>query len=70
MISSKLAHLLRTFSAVPTPCFLTGSYRVANTEAGLTGVAWQPYQASLPWTLLPGLGCHTVYVQYRDAAGN
>jgi sugar lactone lactonase YvrE len=42
---------------------------VSNTNSCATGT-WQPLQASLSWTLLPGLGNRTVYVCYRDAAGN
>jgi hypothetical protein len=42
---------------------------VSNTNSCATGT-WQSLQTSLSWTLLPGLGRHTVYVCYRDAAGN
>jgi hypothetical protein len=41
-----------------------------SNDSGFSGAVWQPFQASLSWTLLPGLGSHTVYVRYRDAAGN
>jgi hypothetical protein len=42
---------------------------VSNTNSCATGT-WQPLQTSLSWTLLPGLGKRTVYVCYRDLAGN
>ena len=32
--------------------------------------AWRPYAASASWRLTSGAGKKTVYVQYKDAAGN
>lgn len=31
---------------------------------------WQPFAASLPWTLAPTTGFTSVHAQFRDAAGN
>jgi hypothetical protein len=41
-----------------------------SNDSGFSGAVWQPFKASMSWTLLPGLGSHTVYARYRDAAGN
>ncbi len=43
--------------------------QVSNSSS-FTGAVWQPYQTSLPWTMLAGSGAHTVYACFRDAAGN
>jgi hypothetical protein len=32
--------------------------------------AWEPFVASRAWVLPPEHGEHTIWVQYRDAAGN
>ena len=32
--------------------------------------AWEPYQATAPWTLADGLGTKKVYAQFMDGAGN
>jgi hypothetical protein len=37
---------------------------------GTTWSTWRAAQAALPWTTDPGDGAHTVYLQFRDAAGN
>ena len=37
---------------------------------GSTWSSWQPFAASESWTLAAGDGSKTVYVQYRDNAGN
>ncbi len=47
--------------------------RSALEEArGLLGTwgAWQAFSASKAWTLTSGAGTKTVWVQYRDKAGN
>jgi hypothetical protein len=41
-----------------------------SNDAAFSGAAWQPYATSLPWSLQPGGGTHTVYVRYRDGVGN
>jgi hypothetical protein len=43
--------------------------RLGN-DSGFSGSSWQPYTTSLPWVLLPGDGSKTVWVQFKDAAGN
>ncbi|MBU0494991.1 MAG: CAP domain-containing protein [Chloroflexi bacterium] len=42
--------------------------KVSNDPC-LTGAAWEPYAAHRTWTLAPGTGWRTVYVQTRDAVG-
>jgi len=37
---------------------------------GITWSGWEPYNTSKSWTLASGTGTKTVYVKYRDAAGN
>ena len=44
------------------------SMRIKN--AGGNWSAWQPYATSKKWKLSRGAGKKTVYVQYRDIAGN
>lgn len=47
------------------------SMRISNTYADLSSQPWRTYYAgSQSWTLLDGDGPKTVYIQYRDAAGN
>jgi uncharacterized protein YegL len=43
--------------------------RVGN-DSRLDGALWQPYVATMPWVLEPEDGVATVYVEYRDGAGN
>jgi uncharacterized protein YkwD len=43
--------------------------RVSN-RADLADAAWEPFAPSKAWTLLPGDGLRTVYVQLKDAAGH
>jgi hypothetical protein len=42
--------------------------RIQN--AGGSWTAWQPYTTSKDWKLTRGSGKKTVYVNYRDGAGN
>ena len=40
-------------------------------DGSFTGAGWQPLAKSLPWTVSPGAdGFATVFVKFRDAAGN
>jgi hypothetical protein len=41
-----------------------------SNQPGLPGASWQSYTDTFGWNLLPGNGLKTVYVQYRDLAGN
>ena len=59
---------LRLNATDPTPGSGVASMRLMN--AGGTWTAWQPYAESKGWKLTRGAGKKTVYVQYRDAAGN
>ncbi|MFN8077085.1 MAG: VWA domain-containing protein [Kineosporiaceae bacterium] len=43
--------------------------RVSN-RPDFSGASWQAFARSLPWTLPATPGTATVYVQFRDAAGN
>jgi len=42
---------------------------IAN-DSSFGGAAWTTYTASLIWTLTAGEGVKTVYVRFRDRAGN
>lgn len=52
----------------PSSGFPSKSMRLKN--AGGSWTAWQPQTASKDWKLTRGVGKKTVYVQYRDVAGN
>ena len=44
---------------------------MVSNRGDFAGATWQPFADSLPWTLAPnGDGFATVFVKYRDAAGN
>jgi len=47
----------------------TTSVLISNTS-DFTGVSPTAYAASIPWALTPGNEMKTVYVKFRDAAGN
>jgi hypothetical protein len=40
-----------------------------NNEPNFESLPWQPWEPLIPWTLPDTPGEHTVYVQFRDAAG-
>ncbi|MEE8392280.1 MAG: CAP domain-containing protein [Anaerolineae bacterium] len=40
-----------------------------NNEPNFENLPWQPWEQLVPWTLPDTPGEHTVYVQFRDAAG-
>jgi uncharacterized protein YkwD len=42
--------------------------RISN-EPGFPSAVWQPWAATIGWTLAPGAGLKTIYVQFRDAQG-
>ena len=42
--------------------------RFANS--GGIASAWEPYQSTKAWTLTSGTGTKTVWVQFKDKAGN
>ena len=52
----------------PAPASGVASMRFKN--GGRAWSSWRPYATSSPWTLTAGAGAKTVYVQYRDRAGN
>jgi hypothetical protein len=44
---------------------------MVSNNGSFEGAAWQPFAKTLPWTLAPGAdGFATVYVKFRDLAGN
>jgi hypothetical protein len=44
--------------------------RIRNTQSGLSSATWEAYSTTKAWSLSSGQGTKTVYVQYRDGAGN
>ena len=48
----------------------TGVSQMRIRNAGSAWPEWQPYAAQKSWTLPAGKGTKTVYVQFRDGAGN
>ena len=48
----------------------SGVTEARMSNDGTTWSAWTPVKASLPWTIEPVEGAHTVFAQFRDAAGN
>jgi hypothetical protein len=42
---------------------------ISNIAYGSAGL-WEPYSTSRQWTVTPGKGIKTIYVQFRDEAGN
>ena len=44
--------------------------RISNTQSGLSSATWEAYSTTKAWSLSSGKGTKTVYVQYRDGAGN
>lgn len=60
-----------TLSATdPSPGSGVTEMRISNTQSGLSSAPWETYRTSKAWTLTSGTGTKTVYVQYRDGAGN
>jgi predicted GH43/DUF377 family glycosyl hydrolase len=43
--------------------------RVSN-DPDLTGIDWKPYAQVMDWQLTEGDGLKTIYVEFRDSAGN
>jgi Mg-chelatase subunit ChlD len=41
-----------------------------SNSGDMAGGAWEPYAPTKPWTLAQASGLATVFVKYRDAAGN
>jgi hypothetical protein len=52
----------------PTPSSGVDSVRIKN--AGGAWTSWKPYSQKKDWKLARGEGKKTIYVQYKDAAGN
>jgi hypothetical protein len=67
--SSRLVTL--TLSATdPSPGSGVTQMRISNTQSGLSSASWEDYSTTKPWPLTSGKGTKTVYVRYRDGAGN
>jgi uncharacterized membrane protein len=55
----------------PTNAHASGvTEMMLSNEGSLAGAVWEPYQTSKPWRLASQNDLATVYVKYRDAAGN
>jgi len=59
-----------TLSASDTGSGMGTGAQMRFSADNITWSAAEPYAASKPWTLTSGDGVKTVYVRYRDAAGN
>ena len=53
----------------PSPASGVADMRFRNGGT-TTWSSWEAYSTSKSWTLTSGAGTKTVYVQYRDRAGN
>jgi hypothetical protein len=68
---TKTQSVTLTLSATdPSPGSGVSQMRISNTQSGLSSASWEPYSNTRTWTLTSGKGTKTVYVQYRDGAGN
>jgi hypothetical protein len=47
-----------------------GVSQMCFSDNGITWTDWEPYATSKPWTLPSGDGTKTVYVRFKDSAGN
>jgi hypothetical protein len=54
----------------PSPGSGVSRMRISNTQSGLSSATWEAFSTTKAWTLSTGQGTKTVYVQYRDGAGN
>ena len=69
--STRTRSVTLTLSATdPSPTSGVSEMRISNSQSGLSSASWEPYATTKAWTLSSGAGTKTVYVQYRDAAGN
>ncbi len=50
--------------------FDSGMYQMKVSNNGITWSGWEAYAPSKSWTLTSGDGTKTVYVKYKDQAGN
>lgn len=64
------------YTGVPTVTLTLGAsdtngvVQMRFSNNGTTWSSWQPYAVTAAWTLASGDGLKTVYVEYRDVAGN
>jgi hypothetical protein len=54
----------------PSPGSGVTEMRISKSEAGLSSASWEPYVTSKQWKFGRRGKTKTVYIQYRDAAGN
>jgi probable HAF family extracellular repeat protein len=54
----------------PSPGSGVSQMRISNTLSGLSSASWEAYSTTKGWSLSSGQGTKTVYVRYRDRAGN
>lgn len=67
--TSKRSVTLRLSASDPSPASGVASMRFRNGGTS-TWSGWSAYSTSKAWTLSAGAGTKTVYVQYKDNAGN
>jgi len=46
------------------------SHIIVSNKDDLAGAAWMPFKTVIPWTLDGPEGIHSVYVKFKDEAGN
>jgi hypothetical protein len=46
------------------------SQMMISNDPCFTGATWEPYKTAKSWTLTDGYGTKSVYVKYKDNAGN
>lgn len=61
---------LKLSASDPSPGSGLTGMRFSNTGSSGSFTAWKSYSTSHSWTLSSGAGTKTVYVHYRDKAGN
>jgi len=61
---------LRLSATDPSPGSRVSQMRISNTLSGLSSASWEAYSTTKAWSLSSGQGTKTVYVRYRDGAGN
>ncbi|MHB8896586.1 MAG: right-handed parallel beta-helix repeat-containing protein, partial [Candidatus Geothermincolia bacterium] len=59
-----------TLAATDPYCPVSGIEMQVSNYSDFEGASWAPLVTSLDWNLLPGRGTKTVYVRFRDLAGN
>lgn len=66
--STASATVTLAISATDTPAGM-GQMMISN-DSSFTGASWETYSALKSWTLTTGNGSKTVYIKFKDNAGN